>query len=83
MERATADWQKLLDKAGVPCSPILDVEQVMQHPHVQARGMLLVANKNLAPPMVANPMLMDGHRMTAQINPPVLDSGTGVWIHSL
>lgn len=82
MERVTAEWQTLLDEAGVPCSPILDVEQVMQHPHVHARGMLLAADANLVPPMVANPMLMDGHRMTAQKAPPALGSGTSAWVQS-
>lgn len=80
IERTTAAWQTLLDEAGVPCSPILDVEQVMQHPHVLARGMLLAAQDKVVPPMVANPMLMDGHRMTAQISPPVLGSGDCAWV---
>ena len=78
----TAQWQKLLDEAGVPCSPILEVEQVMQHPHALARGMLLANDGNLVPPMVANPMLMDGHRMTAKISPPALGSGVGAWVES-
>lgn len=78
----TAQWQKLLDEAGVPCSPILEVEQVMQHPHALARGMLLANDGNLVPPMVANPMLMDGHRMTAKIPPPALGSGVGAWVES-
>ena len=82
MARSTAEWQELLDKAGVPCSPILDVEQVMQHPHVLARGMLLAAQDISAPPMVANPMLMDGRRMTAQISPPALGSGHCAWVSS-
>jgi len=80
--RATADWQKLLDEAGVPCSAILDVEQVMQHPHVLARGMLLNADHHFAPPMVANPMLMDGCRMTANTSPPALGSGDCCWLDS-
>ena len=82
LERTTVEWQNLLDEASVPCSPILDVQQVMQHPHVQDRGMLLAADDNLVPPLVANPMLMDGRRMTAQIPPPVLGSGTCVWVQS-
>jgi len=82
MARSTAEWQELLDKAGVPCSPILDVEQVMQHPHVLARGMLLAAHDSSSPPMVANPMLMDGRRMTAQISPPALGSGRCAWVSS-
>jgi crotonobetainyl-CoA:carnitine CoA-transferase CaiB-like acyl-CoA transferase len=79
LERTTVEWQKLLDESSVPCSPILDVQQVMQHPHVQDRGMLLKAGDNLVPPMVANPMLIDGFRMTAQIPPPTLGSGTCAW----
>lgn len=77
--RATGEWQTLLDEAGVPCSPILDVEQVMQHPHALARGMLLASDDSQVPPMIANPMLMDGARMTAQMPPPTLGSGVCAW----
>ncbi len=79
LERTTIEWQNLLDESSVPCSPILDVQQVMQHPHVKDRGMLLEADDSLVPPMVANPILMDGCRMTAQIPPPALGSGTCAW----
>lgn len=74
-QRETSEWGRLLDAASVPCSPILDVAQVMVHPHVVARGMMLSSNDPTVPPMVANPMLIDGHRMTAELPPPSLGTG--------
>jgi len=37
----TAVWQTLLENAGIPVSPINNVAQVMQHPQVLAREMLV------------------------------------------
>lgn len=79
MQRDTAEWVALLDHAGVPCAPILDIAQVMEHPHVLARGMRLDAQGSDAPPMVANPMLFDGQRPTAELPPPALDAHPARW----
>jgi len=79
MQRDTAEWVALLDHAGVPCAPILDIAQVMEHPHVLARGMRLEAQGSDAPPMVANPMLFDGQRPTAELPPPALDAHPARW----
>lgn len=79
MQRETAEWGLLLDRASVPCSPILDVEQVMVHPHVLARGMKLSSADAASPPMIAQPMLMDGQRMTSVLPPPTLGSGSAAW----
>lgn len=37
----SAEIFDLMEKAGVPCGPIHTVEQVMTHPHVKAREMVL------------------------------------------
>ena len=79
MQKDTAEWGRLLDSANVPSSPILDVEQVMTHPHVLARGMKLTSDDSTTPPMIANPMLMDGQRMISELAPPALGSGVAVW----
>ena len=79
MQRDTQEWVQLLDKAGVPCSPILDVEQVMMHPHVLARGMKLTSADPSVPPMIAQPMLMDGQRLTSELTPPALGGGVAAW----
>jgi crotonobetainyl-CoA:carnitine CoA-transferase CaiB-like acyl-CoA transferase len=40
-ERALDDWLDWLRTLGIPAMPVLDYRQAMQHPHAQARGMLL------------------------------------------
>lgn len=75
LTRTTAEWSAALDHAAVPCSPILDVGQVLAHPHVAARGMALAGNGH--PPTVANPMLFDGQRPVADVPPPTLDNNRG------
>jgi crotonobetainyl-CoA:carnitine CoA-transferase CaiB-like acyl-CoA transferase len=37
--RSTAAWLPLLEQAGVPCGPVLSLDQVYQYPQVQARKM--------------------------------------------
>ncbi len=37
--QTTAHWIELLEKAGVPCGPIYDIEQVYADEHVQSRNM--------------------------------------------
>ncbi len=37
--RATAEWLQVLEEAGVPCGPVLELDEVYQHPQVKARAM--------------------------------------------
>ena len=37
--QTTAHWVETLEKAGVPCGPIYNIEQVYADPHVQSRDM--------------------------------------------
>ncbi|MCY4578611.1 MAG: CoA transferase, partial [Chloroflexi bacterium] len=37
--QTTAHWVEALEKAGVPCGPIYNIEQVYADPHVQSREM--------------------------------------------
>ena len=78
--RKTADWVLLLDRYAVPCAPILDVAQVMVHPQVAARGILMKPADASVPPMVANPMVLDGIRPLADLPPPHLDQHLPVWL---
>lgn len=77
--RDTADWVAALDAAGVPCAPILDIAQVLAHPQVQARGLLMPAADG-RPPMIAHPVLFDGQRPTASRPPPRLASSEAGWV---
>jgi CoA:oxalate CoA-transferase len=58
-ERPTAAWSALLEAAGVPCGPIQDVAQVLAHPQVRARNMVVgVDDPALAAPfpVAGNPI---------------------------
>jgi crotonobetainyl-CoA:carnitine CoA-transferase CaiB-like acyl-CoA transferase len=37
--RATEEWLRVFDEAGVPCGPVLTLDEVYQHPQVKARAM--------------------------------------------
>ena len=80
-QRDTADWEKLLNGHSVPCSPILDVAQVMAHTHVAARGMVLPSRDAQHPPMVANPIVFDGQRPVSRTPPPALGQDAPVWMN--
>ena len=73
--RTTSAWVDLLEEAGVPCAPIHDIAQVIDDPHVRARGLQVdLASDDGAPvPGVGNPMCIDGVRMHAESAPPRLD----------
>ena len=71
----TAGWVARLEAAGVPCSPILNIDQVFDDPQVQARGMALGGGDEA--PGVATPMLFDGQRPRATSPAPHLDADAG------
>lgn len=77
--RTTADWVRLLDQSAIPCAPILDIAQVMTHPQVTARGMRMDSTGPGVPPMIANPMMLDGVRPLAGLQPPHLNQHHPDW----
>jgi CoA:oxalate CoA-transferase len=40
-DKTTAEWIAILEQAGIPCGPINNVAQALQHPQVAARNMLV------------------------------------------
>jgi CoA:oxalate CoA-transferase len=56
--RPTAAWAEILGKAGIPCGPINNIAQALQHPQVPARNMLVettdAAGKTMR--LAGNPM---------------------------
>ena len=41
IERSAEAWLSVLDAAGVPCAPVLNRAEVVQHPQVQASGIVI------------------------------------------
>ncbi|MDX2454036.1 CoA transferase, partial [Desulfosarcina sp.] len=37
--KTSREWLQLFEEAGIPCGPILDMEEVFASPHVKARDM--------------------------------------------
>jgi CoA:oxalate CoA-transferase len=40
-ERTTADWIGILEAAGIPCSPINSIHELLDHPQLRAREMFV------------------------------------------
>ena len=74
IQRTGADWIDALEKVGVPCGPINNMEQVFAHPQVQHRGMQMELDHPLAGtvPQVANPIKFTGQPHQYQGAPPTL-----------
>jgi CoA:oxalate CoA-transferase len=46
--RTAAEWVKIIDEAGVPCSPINKVDKILENPQLIARNMLVELNDSHA-----------------------------------
>lgn len=36
-----SEIEEIMDKAGIPCGPVLNVKEAIEHPHIQARNMMV------------------------------------------
>lgn len=48
LTKPAATWLEILDKAGVPCSPVLKRKDVMHHPQVQASELIIETDHPVA-----------------------------------
>ncbi len=73
--RSTTQWIADLEKAGVPCGPINNLQQVFQDPQVLARGLKVRMDHPLAGDMdlVANPIRLSRTPVSYRLPPPLLD----------
>ncbi|KUM03258.1 CoA transferase [Chromobacterium subtsugae] len=71
-------WLKELDKAGVPCGPINDVEEAFADPQAEARGMQLALEDNVGQevPLVGCPIKLSGTPVEYNLAPPALGEHT-------
>jgi CoA:oxalate CoA-transferase len=71
-ELPVSEWLARLEEAGIPCAPIQDVGQVVAHPQVLARRMVVTA---AGAPMAGNPIKLSGYPDPSERRPaPELDA---------
>lgn len=77
-KEATTYWVTRLREAGVPCAPILSIDQVAVDPQTEASGMLLRADHPRLSDYrsVALPLEWDGQRPEIRQVPPLLGEHT-------
>jgi crotonobetainyl-CoA:carnitine CoA-transferase CaiB-like acyl-CoA transferase len=83
--KTTAQWIELLEKAGVPCGPINDLQQVFADPQVQARGLRLDLPNALgsSTPQVASPLRLSATPVAYRSAPPLLGQHTDALLQRL
>ncbi len=71
-------WLKLLQKAGVPCGPVNNIEQALDDPQVNHRNLLfeMVDKNNQKVPQIANPLKFSKLDLSYQLPPPILGDST-------
>jgi CoA:oxalate CoA-transferase len=70
-DKTTAEWIKIIGDAGVPCGPINNIAQALQHPQVEARNMLVTV-----PDGEGGTLKISGNplKMSAFPDPPTRDA---------
>jgi CoA:oxalate CoA-transferase len=70
-DKTTTEWIKIIGDAGVPCGPINNIAQALQHPQVEARNMLVTV-----PDGEGGTLKVSGNplKMSAFTDPPTRDA---------
>ena len=76
--KTTEEWIALLDRVEVPCGPVNFPEELFDHPHVEANGLLMTMEHAVVGTlrMPASPLRIDGKRPGSQMPPPPLGAHT-------
>lgn len=76
--RSREAWQAALDAAGVPCSPVHTLQEMLAHPHTEASGMVGAFDHPTygALKTMAQPLRFNGKRNTLQRPAPLLGQHT-------
>ena len=74
-KRGSEAWIAALDAAGVPCAPVQDVKQMLEHEQTKALG-LLQGVPGSSKPLIGLPISFDGKRPPARSAAPALGAHT-------
>jgi crotonobetainyl-CoA:carnitine CoA-transferase CaiB-like acyl-CoA transferase len=79
IQHDTAYWTEALEAAGIPCSPVQDIAQMMAHPQTKALGLVQrVPGSEMQ--IVGLPLSFDGQRPSPRTRPPKLGEHTNQFI---
>lgn len=70
-KRTNAEWIERLDAQGVPCAPVQNARQMLEHPQTQALG-VVQAVPGSSIPMIGLPISFDGVRPQPRSAAPAL-----------
>jgi crotonobetainyl-CoA:carnitine CoA-transferase CaiB-like acyl-CoA transferase len=73
--RTTDEWVAALDRAGVPCAPVQNVQQMLDHPQTMALGLTQPMPRGDIR-LVGLPVSFDGVRPEPRLAPPALGEHT-------
>jgi crotonobetainyl-CoA:carnitine CoA-transferase CaiB-like acyl-CoA transferase len=73
--KTSAEWQALLEAAGVPSAPMQSIDQVLAHPQTQALGMVQKSPDGLLS-LMGLPLSFNGERPPLRVAPPQLGEHT-------
>ncbi|MNL64331.1 Formyl-CoA:oxalate CoA-transferase [compost metagenome] len=73
--RPTAFWLEQLEAAGLPCSPVHDMSQMLAHPQTEALG-LVQRVPGTTMDFIGLPLSFDGQRPRPRTRPPALGEHT-------
>ncbi len=77
-EKTVAEWVEAFDQAGIPAGPIMTVPQVLEHPQVRAREMVVEMEHPTIGTMRAlgNPVKLSATPARFELPPPLLGQHT-------
>ncbi len=67
--RSKFEIEEIMDEAGIPCGPVLDMQEAIDHPQIQAREMMV----NIDHPTIG-PMYFQGCPVKLCDTPPSIDT---------
>ena len=77
LKRGNDEWSALLEAVGVPCAPVQNVQQMLDHPQTKALGQVHeVAGSSI--PMIGLPVSFDGQRPLSRSASPALGADTAL-----
>jgi crotonobetainyl-CoA:carnitine CoA-transferase CaiB-like acyl-CoA transferase len=76
--KPTAEWQRLLDAAGVPSAPVWTYADIFAHPQAEARGLRVTVHDPDGRPvdLVGSPFRVEGASAPPPLPPPRLGQHT-------